>query len=65
LAAWPGQIIYLLHLHYWAGPGSTTLWNLIVDATLTSLVAAALAMLIHGLPWVLRRRRRRYRTLRI
>jgi cell shape-determining protein MreD len=65
LAAWPGQIIYLLHLHYWAGPGSATLWNLIVDATLTSLVAAALAMLIHGLPWVLRRRRRRYRTLRI
>ncbi|MFQ5805204.1 MAG: hypothetical protein ACE5I3_02000 [Phycisphaerae bacterium] len=65
LAAWPGQVIYLLHLHYWAGPGSVSFWNLVGTATLTSLLAAVLAMLINALPWVMRRRRRRYRALRL
>ncbi|MBU0617054.1 MAG: hypothetical protein KKI02_05005 [Planctomycetes bacterium] len=61
LAAWPGQLVYLLHLHYWAGHGSASLWNLVVMATLTALVAAALATLINALPRLLHRRRRRYR----
>jgi len=61
LAAWPGQLVYLLHLHYWAGHGSASLWNLVVMATLTALVAAVLATLINALPRLLHRRRRRYR----
>jgi cell shape-determining protein MreD len=65
LAAWPGQLIYLLHLHYWAGQGSASLWQLVGNAALTALVAAALAMVINALPWMLRRRRRRYRSLRL
>jgi cell shape-determining protein MreD len=63
LAAWPGQLIYLLHLHYWAGHGSASLWGLVAGAALTSLVAAALAMLINALPWMLRRRRGRYHPI--
>ncbi len=61
LAAWPGQLIYLMHLHYWAGHGSASLWSLIVTATMTSLLAAVLAMLINALPWMLHRHRRRHR----
>jgi cell shape-determining protein MreD len=64
LAAWPGQMIYLLHLHYWAGHASASFSELVVAATLTALFAALLAMLIHGLPWVMFRRRRRYRSVR-
>jgi cell shape-determining protein MreD len=59
LAAWPGRLIYLLHVHYWAGHGSASLWSLVGEATLTALVAAVLAALLCGLPRVLRRRRRR------
>jgi len=59
LAAWPGQAIYLLHLHYWAGPGNTSFWSLILVATLTTLLAAAFAALINSLPWWARRRRYR------
>ena len=65
LAAWPGQMIYLLHLHYWAGPGSASFWNLVAAATLTSLVAAALATLINALPGVMHRQRRRYQAIRL
>ena len=66
LAAWPGLLIYLLHLHYWAGRGQVTLWSLTGSATLTTLVAAGLAMLICGLPRMLDRkhRRRGYRVQR-
>jgi cell shape-determining protein MreD len=61
LAAWPGQLVYLLHLHYWTGHASSSLGRLIVTATLTSLVAAVLATLISTAPWLLHRRRRHYR----
>ena len=63
LAAWPGQLVYLLHLHYWAGNAAASLWGLVVTATLSSLVAAILATLISALPRLLHRRRRRYRTV--
>ena len=63
LAAWPGQLIYLLHLHYWAGNAAASLWGLVVTATLSSLVAAILATLISALPRLIHRRRRRYRTV--
>lgn len=63
LAAWPGQIIYLLHLHYWAGHAAGSFSDLIVAATLTCLVAAALALLINGLPWVVHHRRRSFRSV--
>lgn len=65
LAAWPGQMIYLLHLHYWAGRGSASFWGLVAEATVTSLVAAALATLINALPGVVHRQRRRYRAIRL
>jgi len=65
LAAWPGQVIYLLHLHYWTRVGSVSLGNLILVATLTSIIAAVLALLINSLPWVVLRRRRRYRPTRV
>jgi rod shape-determining protein MreD len=58
LAAWPGQIIYLLHLHYWAGRGSGSFGSLLLSATLTALVAAGLATLINALPRMMYRRRR-------
>lgn len=59
LAAWPGQVIYQMHLHYY-GPAhaDVSLGSLLLSATLTALVAAVLAMLIDTLPWVMRRRRR-------
>lgn len=64
LAAWPGQLTYLLHVHYWAGSGDASLGGLLAAATLTAAVAAALAMLINALPGVVRRRRR-FRPLRV
>ena len=65
LAAWPGQIIYLMHLHYWAGHAAVSLWSLIVSATLTALFAAVLVTLMSTLPWAIQRRRRRFRPLRM
>jgi rod shape-determining protein MreD len=61
LSAWPGQLVYLLHLHYWAGHGSASLWSLILSAALTALVAAILATVISFLPRLLHRSRRRRR----
>jgi rod shape-determining protein MreD len=63
LAAWPGQFVYLLHLHYWAGHGSASLWSLIAAAALTALVVAVLATAISFLPRLLQRRRRRSRWM--
>jgi cell shape-determining protein MreD len=66
LAAWPGQVLYLIHLYYWAGSGSEPFWSLVWSATLTSLLAAAVATPIAGLPGLMQRRRqRRYRSLRM
>lgn len=63
LAAWPGQLIYLVHLHYWAGYGFASLGSLVLTALLTSLVAAVLAMLINALPRVIYRRRQRHHRM--
>jgi len=64
LAAWPGQLLALLHLYYWwPGHGSASLWSVIATATLTSLVAAVLAMLISALPRVTRRPRRQHHRM--
>lgn len=60
LAAWPGQLIYLLHLHL-GGNAAASLWNLVGPAALTSLVAAVLATAIDVLPRLLRHRGRRRR----
>jgi len=64
-AAWPGQVIYLLHLHYLSGPGLVSFWQLLLAATLTSALGAAIATLINALPWAAHHRRRRQRAFRI
>jgi cell shape-determining protein MreD len=64
VAAWPGQLIYLLHLNYWAGVGAVSLGDVVVSATWTALLAAALATIIHALPWLVGRRRRGTRPIR-
>jgi cell shape-determining protein MreD len=63
LAAWPGQLVYLLHLHYWAGHGAASLGGLIAHAALTGLVAAVIATALSFLPRLFQRRRRRRRWL--
>ena len=64
IAAWPAQLIYLLHLHYWAGQGDLGAWQLVRSATYTCLVAAVLAMLINALPGMMQRHKRRFRAAR-
>lgn len=64
VAACPGQLIYLLHLHYWTGHASGPLGGLLTQAAVTSLVATALTLLINALPWVMQRRRR-FRSVRL
>jgi len=62
IAAWPGQFLYLLHLHYWAGGGAVGFLGLLGTATWTAAIAAVFAMLINALPWAMHRRRRHIRS---
>ena len=64
-AAWPGQVLYLLHLHYYSSRSDgVSVWSLLLTAACTSLVAAFLATLINALPGAMQRHRR-YRALRM
>ena len=59
-AAVPGQVLYLLHLYYYAGRGGQPLTALLGEAAALAGVSAALATALTALPGlVLRRRRRR------
>ena len=60
LAAWPGQLLYRTFLRYWAGFGDETFPRMVAAASVTSAIAAALAMCITFLPYYSRRRQRLY-----
>jgi len=62
-AAWPGQALYLFHLHYWSGAGAASFSALLFKATIVSAIAAAAALVVTALPSFGRRPRRgRFRT---
>ncbi|WP_320046854.1 hypothetical protein [uncultured Ilyobacter sp.] len=63
LAAWPGQLLYLLHLYYWAGTGVISIRGAVYAAGVTAIVVAVLIMFVPSLPGVIHRgSRRRYRA---
>ena len=62
VAAWPPQLLYLVHLNYWSGPGPQSFLGLLWASMLTSLLAALIVTFINALPWLLRSRRRRFRS---
>lgn len=62
IAAWPPQVLYLMHLYYWSGSGSQSFGGLLWTSALTSALAALIVTFINALPWILRSRRRRYRS---
>jgi rod shape-determining protein MreD len=64
VCAWPGQMLYLLHLYYRSGHGGVGPLGLIIQAAALALAAAAVATLFTSLPWFLIQRRRSFRRAR-
>lgn len=61
LAAWPPQVVYFAHLHYWSGAGVLPISALIRQSGWLSLATVLVALLALALPWVTAWRRRRRR----
>lgn len=59
LAAWPPQVLYLLHLNYWVSQRTLSLGVIVERAAWLSVATAAVTMFVLTLPWVVAWRRRR------
>jgi cell shape-determining protein MreD len=57
-AACPAQMLVLLHLRFWEGAATLTLWRILLMAIGTAFAAATLAALLTGFPGLLLRSRR-------
>jgi len=62
--AWPGQMLYLMHVYYWGGHGGIGPLGLIIHAATLALTAAAATTLLTATPWFLIQRRRCFRPAR-